>query len=96
MHRISVCLASFLSLACLALPVSAYELVVQNGVNVWSPTPLPPRPLVQPASLVQVQVNVKQIAEAAGFQNEKSFIRAFKSWTGSSPDAFRRQRITAP
>ena len=39
---------------------------------------------------------LKQIAEAAGFQNEKSFIRAFKGWTGSSPDAFRRQRITAP
>ena len=35
---------------------------------------------------------LKQIAEAAGFQNEKSFIRAFKGWTGTSPDAFRQQR----
>jgi AraC-like DNA-binding protein len=39
---------------------------------------------------------LKQIAEAAGFQNEKSFIRAFKGWTGDAPDAFRRQHITAP
>ncbi|MDE2418488.1 MAG: AraC family transcriptional regulator [Burkholderiales bacterium] len=34
---------------------------------------------------------VKQVAEAAGFQNEKSFIRAFKGWTGASPAEFRRQ-----
>ena len=33
---------------------------------------------------------IKQIAEAAGFQNEKSFIRAFKGWTGVSPGEFRR------
>lgn len=32
---------------------------------------------------------VKQIAHAAGFDNEKSFSRAFKSWTGSSPSEFR-------
>jgi AraC-like DNA-binding protein len=34
---------------------------------------------------------VKQVAEAAGFQNEKSFIRAFKGWTGLSPAEFRRR-----
>ena len=33
---------------------------------------------------------IKQVAEAAGFRNEKSFIRAFKGWTGLSPAAFRR------
>jgi len=33
---------------------------------------------------------IKQVAQAAGFQNEKSFIRAFKGWTGQSPDQFRR------
>jgi AraC-like DNA-binding protein len=33
---------------------------------------------------------IKQIAEATGFQNEKSFIRAFKGWTGLSPGQFRR------
>jgi len=36
---------------------------------------------------------LKQVAEAAGFQNEKSFIRAFKAWTGTSPDAFRQQQM---
>ncbi|CAN1508505.1 HTH-type transcriptional regulator AraC-type, N-terminal [Burkholderiaceae bacterium] len=41
--------------------------------------------------LLRTQRPVKQIAEAAGFQNEKSFIRAFKGWTGTSPDAFRQQ-----
>jgi len=35
---------------------------------------------------------IKQVAQAAGFQNEKSFIRAFKGWTGRSPDQFRRQQ----
>ncbi len=34
---------------------------------------------------------IKQVAEAAGFQNEKSFIRAFKGWTGASPAEFRHQ-----
>ena len=34
---------------------------------------------------------VKQVAQAAGFGNEKSFIRAFRAWTGQSPAAFRRQ-----
>nr|WP_255593422.1 AraC family transcriptional regulator [Acidovorax sp. sic0104] len=34
---------------------------------------------------------IKQVAEAAGFVNEKSFIRAFRGWTGHSPAEFRRQ-----
>jgi len=34
---------------------------------------------------------VKQVAAAAGFRNEKSFIRAFRSWTGDSPGAFRKK-----
>jgi AraC-like DNA-binding protein len=33
---------------------------------------------------------VKQVAAAAGFRNEKSFIRAFREWTGVSPGEFRR------
>lgn len=32
---------------------------------------------------------VKQIAAEVGFLNEKSFIRAFKKWTGQTPDEFR-------
>ncbi len=34
---------------------------------------------------------IKQVAEAAGFRNEKSFIRAFKGWTGLSPAEFRKR-----
>jgi AraC-like DNA-binding protein len=33
---------------------------------------------------------IKQVAEAAGFLNEKSFARAFKTWTGQTPSAFRQ------
>jgi AraC-like DNA-binding protein len=35
---------------------------------------------------------MKQIAEAVGFQNEKSFMRAFKTWTGATPESFRQDR----
>ena len=38
---------------------------------------------------------IKQVAEAAGFRNEKSFIRAFKGWTGQSPAEFRRRASEA-
>ena len=34
---------------------------------------------------------IKQIAQAAGFDNEKSFTRAFKGWTGESPTALRQR-----
>ncbi len=32
---------------------------------------------------------IKQVAQAVGFQNEKSFIRAFRTWVGQSPGEFR-------
>ena len=40
--------------------------------------------------LLRTQRPIKQVAEAAGFQNEKSFMRAFRGWTGQSPAEFRR------
>jgi AraC-like DNA-binding protein len=33
---------------------------------------------------------IKQVAQAAGFRNEKSFTRAFKAWTGTAPAEYRR------
>ena len=41
--------------------------------------------------LLRTKRPIKQVAEAAGFQNEKSFIRAFKGWTGKSPGDWRGQ-----
>ncbi len=32
---------------------------------------------------------IKQVAAASGFRNEKSFIRAFRDWTGTSPGSLR-------
>jgi AraC-like DNA-binding protein len=39
--------------------------------------------------LARGRAPIKRIAELAGFRNEKSFSRAFRSWTGSSPRDFR-------
>ncbi len=46
--------------------------------------------------LQRSQRPIKQVALAAGFQNEKSFIRAFRGWTGHSPAEFRRQTLAPP
>ena len=41
--------------------------------------------------LLRTERPIKQVAQASGFLNEKSFIRAFKTWIGQSPAEFRRQ-----
>jgi AraC-like DNA-binding protein len=47
------------------------------------------------AQLQRSKRPIKQIAALAGFQNEKSFIRAFKTWTGQTPDAFRGRNASS-
>jgi AraC-like DNA-binding protein len=39
--------------------------------------------------LLQTRKPIKQVAAEVGFQNEKSFIRAFKAWTRQTPEDFR-------
>ncbi|WP_369751953.1 helix-turn-helix domain-containing protein [Polaromonas sp. CF318] len=39
--------------------------------------------------LLRTSKPIKQVAEASGFRNEKSFIRAFREWIGNSPPGFR-------
>lgn len=40
--------------------------------------------------LYRTRQPVKQVAAATGFRNEKSFIRAFRQWTGMGPGEFRK------
>jgi AraC-like DNA-binding protein len=40
--------------------------------------------------LLRTSRPVKQVAEASGFRNEKSFTRAFREWSGQSPAEFRQ------
>jgi AraC-like DNA-binding protein len=43
--------------------------------------------------LVKTRDSISQIASKVGFENLPSFHRAFHSWTGSTPNAYRRIRI---
>ncbi|MDO5625905.1 MAG: AraC family transcriptional regulator [Pseudomonadota bacterium] len=40
--------------------------------------------------LLRTRQPLKQIAQATGFRNDKSFIRAFRAWTGQTPEQFRQ------
>ncbi|WP_084360890.1 AraC family transcriptional regulator [Hydrogenophaga palleronii] len=44
--------------------------------------------------LLRTRRPIKQVAQDSGFQNEKSFIRAFKGWTGCAPGEFRNAETT--
>ena len=41
-------------------------------------------------ALLRTNRPIKQVAQAAGFRNEKSFSRAFRTWTGLGPAEFRQ------
>jgi AraC-like DNA-binding protein len=41
--------------------------------------------------LYRTRQPIKQVAAAVGFRNEKSFIRAFRQWTGVGPGEFRKR-----
>ncbi len=43
--------------------------------------------------LLRTRRPIKQVAAEVGFSNEKSFIRAFKAWTGTTPEAWRQQGL---
>lgn len=42
--------------------------------------------------LLRTQLPIHRVAHAVGFENDKSFIRAFRGWTGMTPEAMRRAR----
>lgn len=46
--------------------------------------------------LRQTRRPIKQVAHAAGFDSDKSFARAFRSWTGQSPEQYRAGRGPEP
>jgi AraC-like DNA-binding protein len=45
--------------------------------------------------LLRTQRPLKQIAAEVGFASEKSFIRAFKGWTGHTPETWRQRGLKA-
>ena len=48
------------------------------------------------ALLLRTSRPIKRIAQSCGFLNDKSFIRAFRLWTGLSPSEFRKSARARP
>ena len=46
--------------------------------------------------LLRTSRPIKRIAQSCGFLNDKSFIRAFRLWTGLSPSEFRKSARARP
>ena len=44
------------------------------------------------ALLLRTQQPIRHVAHAAGFRNDKSFIRAFRQWTGLTPGEYRARQ----
>ena len=45
--------------------------------------------------LLRTRQPIKQVAQAVGFAGDKSFLRAFRAWTGQTPEQFRAQAPSA-
>lgn len=43
--------------------------------------------------LLRTTQPLARVARAAGFRNDKSFLRAFRGWTGCTPEEFRRRQL---
>ena len=46
--------------------------------------------------LAEGSMKISTIAESLGYSDPSAFSRAFKNWTGLSPDQFRKQRGVLP
>jgi AraC-like DNA-binding protein len=74
--------------AALAVPVEVRHQLKEEGASLHQLQDAVRRNLAIDL-LLRSQRPIKQIAAEVGFQNEKSFMRAFKSWTGVTPEGVR-------
>ena len=74
--------------AALAVPVQVRHQLKEEGASLQQLKDAVRRDLAMDL-LLRTQRHIKQIAGEVGFQNEKSFMRAFKGWTGVTPEGVR-------